>query len=167
MKTCACAIRPTWIASSDGLAAAPFRRCSCRFDTEDWSCKTGSVVSPMDMYSCARRRRDFSSRASGNRALGGAGLLFTEMTCVTREGRISPGCAGMYLPEHMPAWKRIVDFVHASSRAKICLQLGHSGPKARRSCCGRGWTNRSTRGTGRSSRLRRSRMRPKIRRRPN
>jgi anthraniloyl-CoA monooxygenase len=48
---------------------------------------------------------------------------------VTREGRISPGCTGMYLPEHEAAWKRIVDFVHERSRAKICLQLGHSGPK--------------------------------------
>jgi len=65
----------------------------------------------------------------GARALGGAGLVFTEMTCVTREGRISPGCTGMYAAEHVAAWKRIVKFVHDSSRAKICLQLGHSGPK--------------------------------------
>ncbi|MBV8531918.1 MAG: bifunctional salicylyl-CoA 5-hydroxylase/oxidoreductase, partial [Candidatus Eremiobacteraeota bacterium] len=49
--------------------------------------------------------------------------------CVTREGRISPGCTGMYLPEHVDAWKRIVEFVHRFSQAKICLQLGHSGPK--------------------------------------
>jgi anthraniloyl-CoA monooxygenase len=88
------------------------------------------VVSPMDMYSCLDGTPgDFHLVHLGTRALGGAGLVFTEMTCVTREGRISPGCAGMYLPEHVPAWKRIVDFVHASSRAKICLQLGHSGPK--------------------------------------
>ena len=51
------------------------------------------------------------------------------MTCVTRDGRISPGCTGMYEPEHVAAWKRIVDFVHERSGAKICLQLGHSGPK--------------------------------------
>jgi anthraniloyl-CoA monooxygenase len=72
---------------------------------------------------------DFHLVHLGTRALGGAGLIFTEMTCVTRDGRISPGCTGMYLPEHVTAWKRIVDFVHQNSRAKICLQLGHSGPK--------------------------------------
>jgi anthraniloyl-CoA monooxygenase len=88
------------------------------------------VVSPMDMYSAEDGTpNDFHLVHLGTRALGGAGLVFTEMTCVTREGRISPGCTGMYLPEHLDAWKRIVEFVHAWSRAKICLQLGHSGPK--------------------------------------
>ncbi len=88
------------------------------------------VVSPMDMYSAVDGMpSDFHLVHLGTRALGGAGLVFTEMTCVTCDGRISPGCTGMYLPEHVHAWKRIVDFVHASSRAKICLQLGHSGPK--------------------------------------
>ncbi|MFW6083999.1 MAG: bifunctional salicylyl-CoA 5-hydroxylase/oxidoreductase [Gemmatimonadota bacterium] len=65
----------------------------------------------------------------GSRAIGGAGLVFTEMTDVSREGRISPGCAGMYAPEHVPAWKRIVDFIHAHSHAKVGLQLGHAGRK--------------------------------------
>ncbi|HEY1867700.1 MAG TPA: bifunctional salicylyl-CoA 5-hydroxylase/oxidoreductase, partial [Candidatus Cybelea sp.] len=88
------------------------------------------VVSPMDMYSAVDGTpTDFHLVHLGTRALGGAGLVFTEMTCVSREGRISPGCTGMYLPEHVEAWKRIVDFVHQYSRAKICLQLGHSGPK--------------------------------------
>jgi anthraniloyl-CoA monooxygenase len=88
------------------------------------------VVSPMDMYSALDGDpNDFHLVHLGTRALGGAGLVFTEMTCVTREGRISPGCTGMYRPEHMTAWKRIVDFVHEFSAAKICLQLGHSGPK--------------------------------------
>ncbi len=88
------------------------------------------VVSPMDMYSAVDGTpQDFHLVHLGTRALGGAGLIFTEMTCVTREGRISPGCAGMYLREHETAWKRIVDFVHQFSPAKICLQLGHCGPK--------------------------------------
>ncbi len=88
------------------------------------------VVSPMDTYSAVDGTpQDFHLVHLGTRALGGAGLIFTEMTCVTREGRISPGCTGMYLPEHETAWKRIVDFVHHFSHAKICLQLGHSGPK--------------------------------------
>jgi anthraniloyl-CoA monooxygenase len=51
------------------------------------------------------------------------------MTCVSPEGRITPGCTGMYAPEHEAAWKRIVDFVHAETEAKICCQLGHSGAK--------------------------------------
>ena len=88
------------------------------------------VVAPMDMYSAADGTpNDFHLVHLGARALGGAGLIVTEMTCVSPEGRISLGCTGMYRPEHAAAWRRIVDFVHASSPAKICLQLGHSGPK--------------------------------------
>jgi anthraniloyl-CoA monooxygenase len=88
------------------------------------------VVSPMDMYSAVDGTpNDFHLVHLGSRALGGAGLVFTEMTCVTPEGRITPGCTGMYAPEHVAGWKRIVDFVHERSGAKICLQLGHSGPK--------------------------------------
>lgn len=88
------------------------------------------VVSPMAMYSAVDGiPNDFHLVHYGTRAEGGAGLLYTEMTCVSPEGRITPGCAGLYAPEHVAAWKRIVDFVHAQSRAKFCLQLGHSGPK--------------------------------------
>ena len=65
----------------------------------------------------------------GSRAIGGAGLVMTEMTDVSREGRISPGCAGMYLPEHVGGWRRIVEFVHRESRAKIGIQLSHAGRK--------------------------------------
>ena len=96
----------------------------------DLSLRNRVVVSPMDMYSAVDGiPNDFHMVHLGSRALGGAGLVFTEMTCVTRDGRISPGCTGMYAPEHVPAWKRIVDFVHEQTGAKICLQLGHSGPK--------------------------------------
>ena len=63
------------------------------------------------------------------RAKGGAGLVFTEMTCVSAQGRISPGCTGLYSDEHERAWKRLVDFVHAETEAKIAIQLGHSGLK--------------------------------------
>jgi anthraniloyl-CoA monooxygenase len=62
--------------------------------------------------------------------MGGAGLVFTEMTNVSATARISPGCTGMYRPEHAGAWKRVVDFVHAHTRAKIAMQLGHAGRKA-------------------------------------
>ncbi len=88
------------------------------------------VVSPMCQY-CAvdGTPNDWHLVHLGARAMGGAGLVFTEMTDVSPEGRISPGCTGMYKPEHVSGWKRIVDFVHAHSYAKIGLQLGHAGRK--------------------------------------
>ena len=88
------------------------------------------VVSPMDMY-CAvdGTPTDFHLVHLGARALGGAGLIITEMTCVSPEARITLGCTGMYKPEHESAWRRIVEFVHNNSQAKIALQLGHSGRK--------------------------------------
>jgi anthraniloyl-CoA monooxygenase len=88
------------------------------------------AVSPMAMYSAKDGvAGDFHLVHLGARAQGGAGLVFTEMTCVGPEARITPGCAGMYDESHVAAWTRIVDFVHDHSEAKICLQLGHSGPK--------------------------------------
>jgi len=87
-------------------------------------------VSPMDQY----RAKDGTPNEwhfvhYAERAKGGAALVFTEMTCVSPEGRISPGCTGLYMPEHEAAWKGIVDFVHAETEAKIAIQLGHSGAK--------------------------------------
>jgi anthraniloyl-CoA monooxygenase len=87
-------------------------------------------VSPMDQY----RAKDGTPNEwhfvhYAERAKGGAALVFTEMTCVSPEGRISPGCTGLYAPEHEAAWKGIVDFVHAETEAKIAIQLGHSGAK--------------------------------------
>ena len=88
------------------------------------------VMSPMDMYSAVDGMpNDFHMVHLGSRALGGAGLLVTEMTCVSPEGRITLGCTGMYAPEHAEAWRRVTGFVHQWSRSKICLQLGHSGAK--------------------------------------
>ena len=88
------------------------------------------VVSPMAMYSAVGGvPGDFHLVHLGARALGGAGLVFAEMTCPSPEGRISTGCPGLWNDEQTHAWKRIVDFVHTSSNAKIGMQLGHSGPK--------------------------------------
>ncbi|HLX47559.1 MAG TPA: bifunctional salicylyl-CoA 5-hydroxylase/oxidoreductase [Streptosporangiaceae bacterium] len=88
------------------------------------------VVSAMDMYSARDGvPADFHLVHLGGKALGGAGLVMTEMVCVSPEGRISPGCTGLYTAEQESAWRRIVDFVHAESAAKIGLQLGHSGRK--------------------------------------
>ena len=89
-----------------------------------------AVVSPMCMYSAKEGvPGDFHLVHYGSRAIGGAGLIFTEMTCVGRDARITPGCAGLWNDEQQAAWTRIVDFVHANSEAKICLQLGHAGRK--------------------------------------
>jgi anthraniloyl-CoA monooxygenase len=89
------------------------------------------AVSPMCQYSAVDGMpNDWHLVHLGSRAMGGAGLVFTEMTDVSAEGRISPGCTGLYTPEHVGGWKRIVDFVHANSRAKIAMQLGHAGRKA-------------------------------------
>ncbi len=102
---------------------APFR-------LRDMALENRVVVSPMAMYSAVEGTpTDFHLVHYGARAAGGAGLVYTEMTCVSPEGRISPGCAGMYAPEHLEAWRRIADYVHCHSAAKFCLQLGHSGPK--------------------------------------
>ncbi|MFF7172710.1 MULTISPECIES: bifunctional salicylyl-CoA 5-hydroxylase/oxidoreductase [Streptomyces] len=89
------------------------------------------VVSPMDMYSATDGvPGDFHLVHLGARALGGAGLVMTEMVCVSPEGRITPGCTGLYSGRQAEAWKRITDFVHARSPGTaIGLQLGHSGRK--------------------------------------
>jgi len=96
----------------------------------DLTIRNRVVVSPMCMYSAEDGLvNDFHLVHLGARAMGGAGLVFTEMTDVSADGRITPGCAGMYRREHVDAWKRIVDFVHGHSDAKICLQLAHAGRK--------------------------------------
>ncbi len=88
------------------------------------------VVSPMCQYSAQDGLpNDWHLVHYGSRAIGGAGLMFTEMTDVSEDARISFGCAGMYNDAHEAAWKRIVDFVHVQSKAKFCLQLGHAGRK--------------------------------------
>ena len=88
------------------------------------------VVSPMDQYMAVDGApNEWHYVHYGSRAIGGAGLLFTEMTCTSPDARISPGCTGLWSEEHCAAWRRIVAFVHAHSRAKICMQLGHAGRK--------------------------------------
>ncbi|MBT2479378.1 bifunctional salicylyl-CoA 5-hydroxylase/oxidoreductase [Streptomyces sp. ISL-94] len=89
------------------------------------------VVSPMDMYSAEEGvPGDFHLVHLGARALGGAGLVMTEMVCVSAEGRITPGCAGLYTPEQAAAWRRITDFVHISAPGTaLGVQLGHAGRK--------------------------------------
>ena len=88
------------------------------------------VVSPMAQYKAVDGcPTDWHFVHYAERAKGGAGLVFTEMTCVSPTGRITPGCPGFYAPEHEAAWTRLVDFVHAETEARICAQVGHSGRK--------------------------------------
>ena len=92
--------------------------------------KNRVVVSPMAMYSAVDGvPQDFHLVHLGSRALGGAGLVFAEMTSPSAEGRITTGCPGLWNDAQMEAWKRIVEFVHSSTSAKIGIQIGHSGPK--------------------------------------
>jgi anthraniloyl-CoA monooxygenase len=88
------------------------------------------IVSPMDMYSARDGvPGDFHLVHLGSKALGGAGLVMTEMVCVSPAGRITPGCTGMYTTEQEESWRRITGFVHERTSAKIGIQLGHSGRK--------------------------------------
>ena len=92
--------------------------------------KNRIVVSPMAQYKAVEGcPTDWHFVHLGERAKGGAGLVYTEMTCVSAEGRISLGCPGLYAPEHEAAWKRLTDFVHGETSARICCQIGHSGRK--------------------------------------
>ncbi|RZT97743.1 bifunctional salicylyl-CoA 5-hydroxylase/oxidoreductase [Rivibacter subsaxonicus] len=93
--------------------------------------KNRVVVSPMAQYSAVDGvAGDYHLVHLGARAMGGAGLVFCEMTCVSPEARITEACPGLYRPDHVQAFKRIVDWVHANTDAKFALQLGHAGAKA-------------------------------------
>ncbi|RDJ04846.1 bifunctional salicylyl-CoA 5-hydroxylase/oxidoreductase [Rhizobium grahamii] len=88
------------------------------------------VVSPMAMYSARDGLlNDFHIVHLGSRALGGAGLVFAEMTCVSPDARITPGCLGLWNDEQAAQWRRLVDFVHTNSAAKVGIQIGHAGRK--------------------------------------
>ena len=96
----------------------------------DLALKNRIIVSPMDMYSAEEGvPNDFHLVHLGSKALGGAGLVMTEMVCVSPEGRITPGCTGLWNDDQRDAYREITDFVHARSTGKIGLQIGHSGRK--------------------------------------
>ena len=100
------------------------------FKVRDVVLKNRVVVSPMAQYSAVDGlAADYHLVHLGARAMGGAAMVFTEMTCVSADARITPGCPGLYKPEHTEGWKRIVDFVHQNSDAKIAVQIGHAGAK--------------------------------------
>ena len=99
------------------------------------------VVSPMCQY-CAEDGNpdDWHFSHYTSRAMGGAGLVYTEMTCVSPDARITPGCVGIWTDAH-GQWKRIVSFAHERTDAKMAMQIGHAGRKGLQSLPGRVWTN--------------------------
>jgi len=100
------------------------------FRLRDLGLKNRIVVSPMCMYSAEDGEvNDWHLVHVGARAVGGAGLVIAEMTGVSRDGRITPGCAGLFKPGHVAAWRRIVAFVHRWTDGKIGIQVGHAGQK--------------------------------------
>ena len=114
-------------ADSNGPVRAPM---FAPFQLRDMKLENRIVVSPMAQYKAVDGcPTDWHFVHYAERAKGGAGLVYTEMTCVSPEGRITPGCPGLYAPEHEAAWMRLTDFVHAETEAKICCQIGHSGRK--------------------------------------
>ena len=114
-------------AGNNGSRRAPM---FAPFRLRDMALRNRVVVSPMAQYKAVEGcPTDWHFVHYAERAKGGAGLVYTEMTCVSPEGRITPGCPGLYAPEHEAAWRRLVDFVHAETEAKIAMQIGHSGRK--------------------------------------
>ena len=107
------------------------------FEARGLTLKNRVLVSPMATYRAIDGMpNDFHLVHFGARAMGGAAMVFTEMTCVSPDARITPGCLGLWNDEQATAWQRIVDYVHTQTDAKIALQLGHSG---RKGSTRRGW----------------------------
>ncbi len=123
-----------WFAGTAGVAVPaaepPPPPMFTPFTLRGMTVRNRAMVSPMAMYSCVDGvPGDFHLQHLGARALGGAGLVFGEMTCVSPDARITPACAGLWNRKQAAAWKRIIDFVHAHSEAKFGIQLGHAGRK--------------------------------------
>ena len=121
-----------WFQTKAGVAAdAPIRApMFAPYKLRDMHLDNRIVVSPMAQYKAVDGcPTDWHLIHYGERAKGGAALVYTEMTCVSDTGRITPGCPGLYRPEHETAWKKLTDFVHQETDAKICCQIGHSGRK--------------------------------------
>jgi anthraniloyl-CoA monooxygenase len=100
------------------------------YKLRDMHLKNRIVVSPMAQYKAVDGcPNDWHFVHYAERAKGGAGLVYVEMTCVSPKGRITPGCPGLYDPTHKDAWRRLTDFIHSETEAKVCCQIGHSGRK--------------------------------------
>jgi anthraniloyl-CoA monooxygenase len=116
--------------SANGTAPALAPPMFTPFRLREMELSNRVVVSPMDMYSAVDGTvGDFHLVHLGSKGIGGAGLVMTEMVCVSAEGRITPGCGGLYRDDQIEGWRRIVDFVHGHGEAKMGCQIGHSGRK--------------------------------------
>jgi anthraniloyl-CoA monooxygenase len=127
---------PVWLRSAEDWFAAQYGGAPGRapmfapFQLRGMALDNRIVVSPMAQYKAVDGTPgDWHFVHYAERAKGGAGLVYTEMTCVTANGRITPGCTGLYSAKHEAGWKRINDFIHAETRAKTCCQIGHAGRK--------------------------------------
>ena len=119
-----------WLGQRAGLSEPGVPPMFTPFTLRGLTLKNRVVVSPMAQYSALDGvPGDHHLVHLGARAMGGAGLVFCEMTCTSPDARITPGCTGLWNDEQAAAWKRIVDFVHGSTPAKIAMQLGHAGAK--------------------------------------
>ncbi|MDQ6679586.1 MAG: bifunctional salicylyl-CoA 5-hydroxylase/oxidoreductase, partial [Pseudomonadota bacterium] len=123
-----------WIAEHAGVqraaSRAPIPPMFTPFTVRGLTLKNRIVVSPMAQYSCVDGLpADYHLVHLGARALGGAGMVVAEMTCTSADARITPGCPGLWNTAQRDGWKRIVEFVHGNSDAKIAMQLGHAGAK--------------------------------------
>jgi len=121
-----------WFQTQAGVPAdAPVRApMFAPYKLGDMELSNRIVVSPMAQYKAVDGcPTDWHFVHYSERAKGGVGLVYTEMTCVSAEGRITPGCPGLYAPEHQAAWARLNAFVHGETEAKTCCQIGHSGRK--------------------------------------
>ncbi len=124
-----------WLAERDGVSVptgqTPPPPMFTPYTVRGLTLKNRIVVSPMAQYSCVDGLpADYHLVHLGARAMGGAAMVFAEMTCVSPEARITPGCPGIYTAEQKVGWKRIADWIHAHSDAKFAMQLGHAGAKA-------------------------------------
>ena len=118
-----------WFAARSGISHA-VPPMFTPFSVRGLSLKNRVIVSPMAMYMAVDGLpNDFHLVHFGSRAMGGAAMITTEMTCVSPDARITPACLGLWNDQQQAAWKRIVDYVHSQTDAKIALQLGHSGRK--------------------------------------
>jgi anthraniloyl-CoA monooxygenase len=120
-----------WFDRRAGVASpAPIPPMFTPYTVRGVTLKNRVVVSPMAQYSCEDGLPgEFHLVHLGSRALGGAGMVVAEMTCPSPDARITPGCPGLWNAAQRDAWRRIVDFIHRETDAKVALQLGHAGPK--------------------------------------
>ncbi len=123
-----------WLARRAGVERRPSQQVIppmfTPFQARGVQLKNRIVMSPMAMYSARDGvPGEFHLVHLGSRALGGAGMVVAEMTCVSPDARITPGCPGLWNDEQTAAWRRIVEFVHANSEARIAMQIGHAGRK--------------------------------------